>query len=386
MTQELQLDAELEFAAEAAGSESLDFDSEEFRQHAGTGFNEYGVRENYDSEGNIESVDVVFEAMEPGPPERRNGVRITDEFLRRVGGKDYTQEPPHLLDHRASETFANIGHVREVWFSEQAEKLALMVRVPNTGGPTHSEAIARYTYQPPAIRNGSVGFGKDYKAVRNDDGEPELVDGQLREFSTVNFPGGYDNGGVAAAFAEAATDAVSEFEGHDEGDEGSVDPEYRDEVYEQWSSLVNMTNEEMEMWDDHPCADAEVDDGENTRDETLMLMGQPPEGWGMESVEIANQVIDYLASETEDGMPDDAAEGGPGTCPSRWAVNLLNRGHNPFDGFPTGNPQFGELSAEVETLGFDDEAHDTSAEDDASENSAAESTSEFSVKTETLNF
>lgn len=216
MTTELNLDAELEFSARSVDSDSLDFESEEFRQHAGTGFNEYGVRENYDENGELESVDVVFEAMEPGPPERRNGVRITEDFLRQVGSKDYKQEPPHLLDHRASETFANIGYVREVWFSEQENKLALMVNVPNTGGPTHTEAIARYTYEPPQIRQGSVGLGRNYKAVRNDDGEPELVDGTLREFSTVNFPGGYDSGGVAAAFAEAATDAVAEFD--DEAD------------------------------------------------------------------------------------------------------------------------------------------------------------------------
>ena len=58
-----------------------------------------------------------------------------------------------------------------------------MVRVPNTGGPTHKEAIARYTHEPPAIRNGSVGLGNNYEAIRNDDGEPEIKDGKLREFS-----------------------------------------------------------------------------------------------------------------------------------------------------------------------------------------------------------
>ncbi|WP_372611635.1 hypothetical protein [Halomonas sp.] len=223
MTEELELDAELDFAASAVDPDdkSLDFDSDEFVEQAGTGFNEYGVRENYGEDGDLESVDVVYGAMEPGPPDRRNGVRIRKKFLRRVAGKNYRQEPPHLLDHRAKETFANMGTVKTVWFSEQAEKLALMVRVPNTGGPTHSEAIARYTYEPPAIRNGSVGLGQNYKAVRNDDGEPELVDGKLREFSAVNFPGGYDGGGVAAAFAEAATSAVGEFDDEANADNAS---------------------------------------------------------------------------------------------------------------------------------------------------------------------
>lgn len=219
MTDALNLDAELEFAASSVDpdSKSLDFESEEFRDRVGEGFNEYGVRKNYDDDsGDLRSVDVVFEAMEAGPPDRRNGVRITENFLQTVSAKDYRQEPLHLKDHRSKDTFADMGKVKEVWFSEQAEKLALMVNVPNTGGPTHAEAISRYTWEPPEIRNGSVGFGTNYKAVRNDDGEPELVDGKVREFSTVNFPGGYDSGGVAAAFADAATEAALEFD--DEAD------------------------------------------------------------------------------------------------------------------------------------------------------------------------
>ena len=224
MSNQLNLDADLEFAASTPDdSQSLDFDSEEFRQYAGTGFNEYGVRPNTDEDGNIESVDVVYEAMQPGPPKRRNGVRVTENFLRNLSDKDYTQEPPHLLDHKSKETFANIGNVQEIWFSEQAEKLALMVRVPNTGGPTHNEAISRYTHEPPAIRNGSVGLGNNYEAIRNDEGEPEIKDGKLREFSAVNFPGGYDEGGVSAAFAEAASDAITEFDDEAQADESTED-------------------------------------------------------------------------------------------------------------------------------------------------------------------
>lgn len=52
--------------------------------------------------------------------------------------------------------------------------------------------------------------------------------------------------------------------------------------------------------------------------------------------------------------PEDPESGGPGTCPSRWAVNLLNRGHNPFDTFPSGNPQFSR--EEEPATNFDDPA------------------------------
>lgn len=206
MTSELNIDADLEFRATAA--ESLDFSSEEFVGRVGEGFNDYGVRKNLDENDDLRSVDVIFAAMEPGPPERRKGVRITEQFLRDVAQKDYDDAPPHLLDHRQRETFAKIGDVEQVWFSELQNKLMLRARIPNTGARTHNEAIARYTFEPPSIRNGSIGFGGNFDAVKNDDGEPELVDGAIREFSTVNFPGGYDEGGVAPAFAEEAVEAA----------------------------------------------------------------------------------------------------------------------------------------------------------------------------------
>jgi hypothetical protein len=215
---EIKVGADLSFAAHPAESDELDFN--EFADRVGTGFNEYGVRENYDDEGNLESVDVIFEAMEPGPPGRRNGVRVTDDFLQSVASKDYDRNPPHLKDHDTKDTFARIGEVRDAWFSERHEKLILMTRTPNVqGSQNHQEAIARYTHNPPEIRDGSLGFGQQYEAVRNDDGEPELVDGQFREFSTVNFPGGYDEGGITAAFAEAAEQAVAEVDDSEDSDE-----------------------------------------------------------------------------------------------------------------------------------------------------------------------
>lgn len=222
---ELEIDAELEFAA--AGVDSLDFEADEFTSQVGTGFNEFGVRENYEDD-ELHSVDVVFGAMQPGPPERRKGVRITEEFLRSVGSKDYVNnqdEPPHLLDHRQRETFAKIGDVKKVWYSDHQGKLMLMARVPNTGAPTHTEAIARYSFEPPSIKDGSVGFKQDYSVVKNDDGEPELADATLREFSTVNFPGGYDEGGVAPAFAEEAVEAAeaADFDDPSDGKEVSDD-------------------------------------------------------------------------------------------------------------------------------------------------------------------
>jgi hypothetical protein len=162
------------------------------------GFNRYGIRENYDDEDRLVSVDAVFEAMEPGGPDDRNGVRITPEFLRRVAEKDYNPSPPYIMDHQR-ETLAHIGFVKRVWYDPTREKLNLMTRTYNTGAQTHDEIISRLTNDPPVLTDGSIGFGRDYEAMKNDDGEIELVDGRIREFSTTPFPGGYDQGGLRAA-------------------------------------------------------------------------------------------------------------------------------------------------------------------------------------------
>jgi hypothetical protein len=209
---QLNIEERLAFSASTPDGD-IDFSHSEFEERVGTGFNEHGVRKNHDDEGNLESVDVMFQAMEPGPPEDRNGVRITEEFLDKVAGKDYQSRPPHLKDHEDKDSWARIGEVRTAWFSDRLNKLMLMTRTPNIeGSQNHQEAVARYTHEPPAIRDGSLGFGSNYTAVRNEDGEPEMRDGKFREFSTVNFPGGYDEGGVNTAFAEAIEEAEVEFD------------------------------------------------------------------------------------------------------------------------------------------------------------------------------
>lgn len=169
------------------------------------GFNEFGVRENRTDDDDLESIDVIFEAMEPGPPKDRKGVRITKDFLRKVADKNYDDKPPALMDHR-KETLSKIGHVEKVWFSEKTGKLMVMDRIFNTGAQSHDEIIKRFTHDPPTITNGSVGFGRDYTVEQNQNDEPELVDGRVREFSTTPFPGGYDNGGLRAAYSDAVDD------------------------------------------------------------------------------------------------------------------------------------------------------------------------------------
>lgn len=172
------------------------------------GFNDYGIRENRNDDGDLQSVDVVYEAMEPGPPKDRNGVRITEEFLKTVAGKEYDQTEPYMLGH-SDKPLDEVGKIQEVWFSDTAGKLMLMNRVFNTGANTHDEVISRLTHNPPTMTDGSVGLGSNYEAVVNASDEPELIDGRIREFSTVPFPGGYDEGGVGlptSSFADKVLD------------------------------------------------------------------------------------------------------------------------------------------------------------------------------------
>lgn len=215
----LNVEEQLEFSAGFGTPLDLDLD----------GFNDHGVRKNETDDEELESVDVVYEAMEPGDPEDRNGVRITREFLESVAERDYSGKP-YMLGH-SNQPLDEVGKIQRVWFDDQAEKLMIMNRVFNTGAQTHDEVISRLTHEPPTMTDGSVGFGDQYEAVVNDDGEPELVDGEIREFSTTPFPGGYDDGGLGlpnAAFADAVTDAV-EFD--DAGQEESAEnPAFSDAV------------------------------------------------------------------------------------------------------------------------------------------------------------
>jgi hypothetical protein len=184
--------------AESEDSDQLTFSAQAVsprRSDLKSDFNKHGVRENYE-DNELKSVDAVYEAMEPGPPSRRNGVRITTDFLKTVARKEY-DDLPYLMDHEKS-TLSQIGRVKDVWYDENAEKLMLMARTFNTGSPTHEEIISRLTFDPPTITDGSVGFGAEIEMSENDDGEQVLTDGRIREFSTTPFPAGYDDGGLRA--------------------------------------------------------------------------------------------------------------------------------------------------------------------------------------------
>jgi hypothetical protein len=349
MTHSLNINEELSFAASFGDPDP---------NAIADGFNEFGVRKNLDENGDLRSVDVNYEAMEPGDPENRNGVRITEEFLRTVASKDYSGSQPFMMDHERT-TLAKGGDVRDVWFSEEAGKLMVQSRIPNTGSRTHDELIKRFTYEPPTVTNGSIGFGDSYEAIRNDDGEPELVDGTLREFSTTPFPGGYDDGGLRAAFAEEAVEAAEEFA---DGDNATLDS-----VYSRYQEVVNMTDEQLSEWDRHPCADVGSNNHQDVRTKSQMLLGSPKEAWDAEFVGYATEIIEFIERQRDNG-PERPENGEQGTCPTRWAIQLLNRGYNPFDSMPEmGRPYQGDF-AEVTTFEIDDKPQETSSSEDGFEN------------------
>ncbi|MFC6953772.1 hypothetical protein [Halorubellus litoreus] len=169
------------------------------------GYNEYGVKEVHDQDGNLERVEFIFEAMQPGDPEDRNGFDIGPEFLANVAGHDYSSEVPFQMSHDKDQR-SNAGYIDQVWFSDDA--LRVHGYVPNTGNALRSDVIADLTHRPPALRDGSVGFGRSFDYEITDDGVIRPTDGVLQEFSATPFPGGYDNGGgLKAQFMQAAQDA-----------------------------------------------------------------------------------------------------------------------------------------------------------------------------------
>lgn len=195
----IDIEAELEFSA-SVGSVPTDFSE--------TGFNKYGVRENVDEDGKLQSIDVLYRAMEPG---LRKNIRISPEFLQTVVDK-FGGPLPFQLDHSKSQ-LANVGTITRALF---ADALYLVGNIPNTGSQLRSDVISDFRHDPPAITDGSVGFGHDYEIEYNEDAdEYEFVSAQLREFSLTPFPAGYDNGGLSAAFSDEFASVTTV----DDGDE-----------------------------------------------------------------------------------------------------------------------------------------------------------------------
>ncbi len=173
------------------------------------GFNQYGVRENYDDDENLESIDVIFEAMEPGI---RRGVEVTPEFLNFVATNSDPGSPV-MLDHSSSQ-LAKVGNINEIKFSDNF--LRLKVNIPNTGSSVKTDVIADFTHEPPDITDGSVGFDRDsveFTDPESDDAHARFTEAVLKEFSLTPFPAGYDNGGISAQFSEMVNEYRDESSG-----------------------------------------------------------------------------------------------------------------------------------------------------------------------------
>lgn len=168
------------------------------------GFNEYGVRENYNGD-ELESIDVIYNAMEPGV---WKGVEITPEFLEEISSGSVSGIPVQY-DHSQSQR-ANVGTLTKSRFS--GDHLKLMFNVPNTGNSLRSDTIADFTHSTgPQITNGSVGFNPrslEFEKSDKEEAKAKFVDAELIEFSLTPFPSGYDNGGITANFSQAVDSFV----------------------------------------------------------------------------------------------------------------------------------------------------------------------------------
>ena len=171
------------------------------------GFNECGVRENYDDEDNLESIDVIFDAMKAGI---RKDVEVTPEFLQRIADK-YSTPVPAMLDH-SGDQLKQVGTVTAAKFAEFADTLRLMLNIPNTGNSVKADVIADFTHSTgPQITDGSVGYNPKtltFSEPESDDAIARFEDGELIEFSLTPFPAGYDDGGLSPVFSEAVDSFV----------------------------------------------------------------------------------------------------------------------------------------------------------------------------------
>lgn len=182
-----------------------------------SGFNDHGVRVNRRDDGDIESIDVMYRAMEPGV---RKGLEVTPDFLRRTLSYDYGVLP-FQMDHSMSQR-ANVGRIDGANLFYRNGALGLIGTIPNTGSDVRSDVIADFTHEPPAITDGSISFRRksvELEESNVDGARARFVDGKIKEFSLTPFPGGYDNGGLSPAFSEAVEKAVPEFDAEESADE-----------------------------------------------------------------------------------------------------------------------------------------------------------------------
>lgn len=183
------------------------------------GFNEFGVRENVSEDGDLDSIDVIFNAMEPGI---RKDIEVTPQFLARIAEK-YSDPLPALLDH-SHEQLSQVGTITAVKFADYSNKLRLMLNIPNTGNSVKADVISDFTHTPPAITDGSVGFNPKtlkFAEAESDDALAQFDDGELIEFSFTPFPAGYDDGGLSPVFSDAV-DSFVESVSHPESTESQL--------------------------------------------------------------------------------------------------------------------------------------------------------------------
>ncbi|WP_153952842.1 hypothetical protein [Halosegnis longus] len=117
------------------------------------------------------------------------------------------------------------------------------------------------------------------------------------------------------------------------------DDDELDQVYSDWSDAVNMTASSLETWSEHPCADEGSTDPSAVRKRNMNLLTTDKSDWGSDEISDAKRTISFIERmSASENKPDDPKGGNVGTCPSEWAISLLNWAYNPFDSMPGGDP------------------------------------------------
>jgi len=107
-----------------------------------------------------------------------------------------------------------------------------------------------------------------------------------------------------------------------------------DDVYSDWSNVVNMTADELRRWSKNPCSREASEDPVSVIRRNLRLLETNKSDWDSNDISDAKRTISFVERmSSDDNRPESPMDGSKG-CPTPWAISLLNWAHNPFDSLP----------------------------------------------------
>lgn len=117
-----------------------------------------------------------------------------------------------------------------------------------------------------------------------------------------------------------------------------------DDTFEDWKDTVNMDAEMMREWAEHPCHTNASIEPDKVVQRNLELFETPQSEWTEAHEEDAKRAISFIVRmRAKENRPKDPVQPTE-SCPSSWAVSLMNWGWTPFNTLPSMPEQEAEQS------------------------------------------